>query len=186
MKEIVQKDNPALRLSAEPVNPEDITGEKIQGIIADMKEALEAEPDGVGLAAPQIGIPLRIFIVSHRAFLFAEEGSKKESGEILDEEPAKTYEHKDLVFINPELVKKSKKTEMTPEGCLSVRFWYGQVKRSTNATITAYDETGKKFTRGAGGLLAQIFQHEIDHLDGMLFTDTATDLEEIIPDKDAT
>ena len=69
-----------------------------------------------------------------------------------------------------------------PEGCLSVRWLYGEVKRSTNATILAYDEKGEKFTRGAGGLLAQIFQHETDHLDGILFTDKARNLEEMSPE----
>ena len=59
------------------------------------------------------------------------------------------------------------------EGCLSVRPLWGEVERSTNATVEAYDETGKKFTRGAGGLLAHIFQHETDHLDGVLFIDRA-------------
>ena len=59
------------------------------------------------------------------------------------------------------------------EGCLSVRPLWGEVNRSLNATVTAYDEHGTKFTRGAGGLLAHIFQHETDHLDGILFIDKA-------------
>ena len=70
---------------------------------------------------------------------------------------------------------------MTEEGCLSVRYLYGKVKRSVKATIEAYDENGKRHTFGASGLLAQIFQHEMDHLSGVLFTDTAIDVEEIIP-----
>ena len=69
-----------------------------------------------------------------------------------------------------------------PEGCLSVRWLYGEVKRSTNATIRAYDEDGKVFTRGGGGLLSQIFQHEIDHLDGIIFTDKAKNLVELKPE----
>jgi len=177
MKKIVQKDNPVLRQKAESVKLEEISSKKIQGTIADMKEALSAEEDGVGLAAPQIGIPLRIFIVSRRAFLFTEEKSAEDTLETATP-PAK---YTDLVFINPELVKKSKKTIKLSEGCLSVRWIYGNVKRSTNATIIAYDETGKKVTRGAGGLLAQIFQHELDHLEGTLFIDKATDMEEVLP-----
>jgi len=91
----------------------------------------------------------------------------------------------DLVFINPEIIKISKKKGSVPEGCLSVRWLYGEVKRSTNATIRAYDENGKIFTRGGGGLLAQIFQHEVDHLNGVLFIDKAKNLVEIKPEKDA-
>jgi peptide deformylase len=67
------------------------------------------------------------------------------------------------------------------EGCLSLRWLYGKVKRSARVTVEAYDEEGKKFSRGAGGLLAQIFQHEIDHLNGRLFIDTATDVVNIPP-----
>ena len=62
------------------------------------------------------------------------------------------------------------------EGCLSVRPLWGEVNRSINATITAYDENGVKITRGAGGLLAHIFQHETDHLDGVLFIDKARNI----------
>ncbi len=69
-----------------------------------------------------------------------------------------------------------------PEGCLSVRWLYGEVERSTNATIEAYDENSVKFTRGAGGLLAQIFQHETDHLDGILFIDKARNIMDLPPD----
>ena len=65
------------------------------------------------------------------------------------------------------------------EGCLSVRYAYGKVYRSERATIEAYDEEGNKFSRGAGGILAQIFQHETDHLNGILFIEKAEQLEEI-------
>ena len=68
-----------------------------------------------------------------------------------------------------------------PEGCLSVRPLYGKTFRSTKATITAYNKNGKKFTRGASGLLAQIFQHETDHLNGILFIDHAKDIKEEVP-----
>ena len=86
---------------------------------------------------------------------------------------------RDEIYINPVLVKTSKKTKMLSEGCLSVRWKYGKVKRSTQATVRAYDENGKQFTKGGSGLMAQIFQHETDHLKGVLFTDTAINLEEI-------
>jgi peptide deformylase len=69
------------------------------------------------------------------------------------------------------------------EGCLSVRWLYGNVMRSTKATLVAQDERGQQFTMGASGLLAQIFQHEVDHLDGVLFVDKATNLEEVPPEE---
>jgi peptide deformylase len=68
------------------------------------------------------------------------------------------------------------------EGCLSVRYLYGKVRRSKKATIEAYNEHGKKFTAGASGILAQIFQHETDHLNGILFIDKAKQIEEILPE----
>ena len=67
------------------------------------------------------------------------------------------------------------------EGCLSVRWLYGKVSRATRASVRAYDEHGEPFTRGASGLLAEIFQHEVDHLDGILFIDKARDIRDIPP-----
>ena len=89
----------------------------------------------------------------------------------------------DLVFINPKIIKQSKKTAFLDEGCFSVRWWYGQVKRSKNITIEAYNKNGEKKVWGAGGLLAQVFQHEIDHLDGILFSDKAINLEKMPDEK---
>ena len=86
-----------------------------------------------------------------------------------------------MVFINPKISKLSKEKEWTPEGCLSVRWLYGKTYRSKKASISAYDENSKKFTRGASGLLAQIFQHETDHLNGILFIDHAKDIKEELP-----
>ena len=88
---------------------------------------------------------------------------------------------RDLIFINPKISKLSREKDWVPEGCLSVRWLYGQTFRSKKALITAYDEKGKKFTRGASGLLAQIFQHETDHLNGILFIDHAKDIKEELP-----
>lgn len=91
----------------------------------------------------------------------------------------------DLIFFNPKIIKLSKTKKKVPEGCLSVRWLYGNVSRSTKAFIEAYNEKGEKVSRGASGLLAQIFQHEIDHLNGILFIDTAEDIEDIPPEKAA-
>jgi peptide deformylase len=166
MKDIVQVGTPVLRVKAEEVPIKDITSPEITRVIQDMWEALDKEPDGAALAAPQIGVPLRIFILAKRVF----------ASQAHDE--AHTIP---LVYINPRILKRSRKKQVMDEGCLSVRGKYGQIRRSTNVTIEAYNEHGVKFTRGAGGLMAQAFQHETDHLDGTLFIDHASDLWEVPP-----
>jgi peptide deformylase len=172
MIEIVQKGESVLRGIALPVAPSDITSKRIQAIIADMKKAIAEQDDAVAIAAPQIGKSLRIFVVSGKVLL-------KDYPEI---EPTGDIPP-DLVFINPVISKLSKEKKKVPEGCLSVRWLYGDVVRSTRATIKAYDETGREFSRGGSGLLAQIFQHEVDHLDGILFIDKAENIEDIPPEK---
>lgn len=164
MTEIVQSENTVLRKKTESVDPTDIGTEKIQSVIRRMNEALEGEEDGVAIAAPQIGEPLSIFIVSRKIFKNRGDG-----------------EDTNLIFINPEIIKRSKKKKWMEEGCLSVRWWYGEVERHRQVKIRAFDETGSEFEMGASGLLSQIFQHETDHLNGTLFTDKARNLEEITP-----
>jgi len=187
MKKIIQKENKVLREVSKSVPINEIRSSKIQNILTDMEEALESQEDGVAIAAPQINIPLRIFVVSHRAFDIEETHTKNsiknDSLQKNTKIPSIKENRNDLVFINPEIIKLSKKTKWLEEGCLSVRWLYGNVRRSTNVTICAYNEKGERFTRGAGGLLAQIFQHEIDHLNGVLFIDKAKDIEEIAPEK---
>src|SRR3989344_4349868 len=173
MNEIIQKENKVLRQIAKEVSVEAIKSRKIEILIRRMQKALNGEEDGVAIAAPQIGESLRIFIISKRIFeIIAEE--KKEL-------PKKTEELEDLIFINPEILKTSKKKISVEEGCLSVRWLYGKVERSQKTLVKAYDQNGKPFTLGGSGLLSQVFQHEIDHLDGILFTDKAKDLKEILP-----
>ena len=189
MVNILQKEDPKLRKQAEEVKLEDIGSKRIKDILARMQEALESQDDGVAIAAPQIGESLRIFIMSRRVpELIAEskdknrlKDGKMEEGKI--KEKNKKEKFQDQIFINPKITKLSKEKEMMEEGCLSVRYLYGKVMRSKKATVQAIDENGKKFTMGGSGLVAQIFQHETDHLDGVLFTDEATDLEEIPPEK---
>lgn len=175
MVTIVQRENPVLRKNAKAVKKEDIVSKSVKDAVRKMKKALHSQKDGVAIAAPQIDIPLRIFVVSKN--IFDDEKLRKLSN-------IRSGTGKDMVFINPEITKVSKKKVWLPEGCLSVRWLYGEVKRADKATISAYDEFGKKFTRGASGLLAQIFQHETDHLDGVLFTDKAKNLAELPPQKD--
>ena len=166
---IIQNGDPILREMAQTVPINDIKSEKIQNIILRMKIAMSSQKDGVAIAAPQIGIPLRIFVVSDNILKLAD----KEYRSI----------GKDIVFINPEIIKFSKQKIDMEEGCLSVRWKYGKVKRSVQVTIKGYNELGEKIERGASGLLAQIFQHEIEHLDGILFIDKAYDVEDIPPEE---
>lgn len=175
---IVQKDDPILRTHAQAVPLADIGTKKLNEVIARMNAALNAEPDGVAIAAPQIGVPLRIFIISGHAFDIA---ANTHGGSAADEKRPGTL-RQNKVFINPEIVKRSKKKIKVPEGCLSVRWLYGNTMRHEKVSIRAYDEKGKRFTLGGTGLIAQIFQHETDHLNGILFIDHATDLEELAPE----
>jgi len=180
MVKIVQKEDPVLRGVAEPVNPKDFSSPRLKIILGDMATALEKEEDGVAIAAPQIGVPLRIFIVSHRAFEWSEE-EERNLDEISDTHPIPEEKIKkaNMVFINPIITKLSRKKKWLQEGCLSVRWLYGEVSRSDKATVRAFDENGKAFTWGGSGLIAQIFQHETDHLNGALFIDTARNVEKI-------
>lgn len=149
---------------AEQVPVAEIPNAKIQEVLKCMQRALHREPDGVAIAAPQIAESLRIFVVA--GFVF--DLKRKNVG---------GTPSPDKVFINPEITKRSKETKWIPgEGCLSVRWIYGTAKRHKQVTVKAYDETGKAFTMSGSGLLAQIFQHEIDHLEGVLFIDHAKDI----------
>ncbi len=158
--DIVQKGDNVLREKAEHVPVDSITSSHIQNVIEKMQKALATQADGVAIAAPQIGLSLQIFCIAPPAY---QESAKE----------------RPLVFINPKITKLSKKKEWLPEGCLSIRWWFGEVYRSKQATIEAYNEHGIRFTLGASGLIAQIFQHEVDHLHGILFDDHARDLREM-------
>ena len=161
--------NPALHEKAQDIPLADIGSKKIRVLIADMKTALDKEEYGVALAASQVGEPLKLFIVSGRALA-------RDSRNAPDE-PDKNEDVRalpDQVYINPELVKISRGRKDKHEGCLSVRGKWGEVPRAEKASVRAYDEHGNTFTRGASGFLAHVFQHEMDHLEGILYTDKAT------------
>jgi len=172
MVEIVQDGNKTLRQIAKEVPVSEITKPKIQKILKDMSEALDSQNDGVAIAAPQIDVSLRIFIVSGKIF------DKEFMDGTNNERCIKT--HSNLFFINPIITKISKDKKVMDEGCLSVRPIYGKVRRATRATVEAYNEKGKKFKMDGFGLLAHIFQHETDHLEGILFIDKAKDMREIL------
>lgn len=162
---IVETADPVLHRKADAVPEKDFGTPELVATVERMLAVLDTEKDGVALAASQIGIPLRIFVVRHDRVLPPAEGAPPEP-EI-------------GIYINPVLVRTSRRNILMDEGCLSVRRVYGKTMRHERATVSARLPDGTSFERGAGGVLAQAFQHEIDHLDGILFTDHATDLVEI-------
>ena len=175
-KPIVQDGHPVLRAVAREVAQNEFGTKELRAVIDDMNLALEREYDGVAIAAPQIGVSLRIFIVSRKAFVL--DDNAKDA--VLHTE---NMPEKNMVCINPEIIKTSRRKVKVPEGCLSVRWYYGNTLRHEKAMIRAYDENGKMFTYGGAGLIAQIFQHETDHLNGTLFIDHATEIEELSPEE---
>lgn len=172
---IVQKEHKVLRKKAKEVALSKITSPEIKKIISDLKKALASQLDGVAIAAPQINVSLRVFVVSGKIFMALSRSKKSE------DKPLKNMP--DRVYINPSFVKQSKDKAWMEEGCLSVRYLYGRAERSKKVRMKAYDEKGKAIEVGASGLLAQIFQHESDHLDGVLFIDKAKDVVELTPDE---
>ena len=165
-----------LRETAAPV-PEELFGSaELTRLIADMEESLDREPEGVALAAPQIGVSYRLFIVRNDRTLPSpvqpSESSPHPAAEV-------------AVYINPKIVKTSRKRAHAEEGCLSVRGVYGTALRHERVTVRARRPDGSSFERGASGLLAQIFEHEMDHLNGTLFIDHAENLVRIPHEPDA-
>ena len=155
MYTIVQDGAEVLRQIAEPIREEQFGTPELATLVNGMSAALDAEPDGVALAAPQIGVSARIFIVRYDRL------GPDYTGDALG------------VYINPEFVKSSRRQVEMDEGCLSVRGVYGKTIRHDRATLQARTVDGKRFERGGGGILAQVFQHEVDHLNGILFSDHA-------------
>lgn len=154
---LVPEAHPALHAIAEEITPEEFHDGTLTKILKLMREAIkEYNAEGfiaVAIAAPQVGVAKRVFLV-------------EDQSDDRDSLPS-------FVAVNPRIVKASKKSHEVGEGCLSVPDRYGRVKRATNVTLRAQDENGDEYERGAGGLLAQIFQHECQHLDGILFVDVA-------------
>lgn len=158
--EVITPKNSILRQKAEPITEFD--DPQLQQLIDDMVETMIKAP-GVGLAAPQVAVSKRLIVVR----LPDDEQSREEYGDAA----GVLY-----VVINPEVVKKSREKESGVEGCLSIPGYFGKVDRSVTAKISGYDRHGKPFRIKATGWLARVFQHEIDHLDGILFIDHATEI----------
>jgi len=145
---------PALRQKSREITTEELQKKEIQQLILDMGKTM-TEKDGVGLAAPQIGQNLRLVVISTK------DGS--------------------LALVNPKILKKSWRKEILEEGCLSLPEIYGLVKRPLKIKLVAFNKNGKKVKFEATGFFARVIQHELDHLDGVLFIDK---IKEITKGKD--
>lgn len=154
LRTILFSDNPILREKSRGVPR--VTPE-VRQLIDDMFETMRANR-GVGLAAVQVGVPLRVIVV--------------EIPEDLDDPDAGTA----LALINPQLARVSKEMEEGVEGCLSVPGWVGNVPRHLAVTVKGLDPDGRKVRLRAQGYLARVLQHEIDHLDGILFIDRTDEI----------
>lgn len=165
---ILQYPNKILRRKSASVPLNEIKKPKVQTLIEEMKKVLfaSAEKGGVALAAPQIGYNSRIFIILEKLIKISKDESVEKTSEKQEAEPEKF-----VVFINSEIIKKSKKKKIMEEGCLSVNGVQGKVKRPEKITVKAFDENGKEFKISATGIMSQAIEHEIDHLDGVLFLD---------------
>ncbi len=153
LRQIVKLPDPVLRHKARPVIQFDT---ELQTLIDDMIETMREAP-GVGLAAPQVGVSERVIVVEY------EENDEEEDS------PKKLY-----VMVNPEIKSSSEENVEGIEGCLSVPGWQGEVERAVAVTVKGLTRRGQPMKIKAKGWLARIFQHEIDHLNGVVFTDRAT------------
>ena len=149
--------DPALRQKAKRVRAIDSS---IQRLIEDMRETMHAVPGRVGLAAPQVGTLLRVIVIG-------------------------LPEEEDIVLINPEIVRRSGERSVT-EGCLSVPGYYGEIKRAESVTAKGRDPTGKEIRIKANELLAQALEHEIDHLNGVLYIDHLENQDKLYKIEDET
>ena len=159
LREILADGHPTLRKRAKRVDPKEITDPLFQQLIDDMFATMYAAP-GVGLAAPQVNVSKRIFVM-----------------DVHDDE------HEPAVVINPQLKRAGKEIELR-EGCLSVPGMVGEIVRFERAVVTGLDRFGNKIRIEGDGLLAQCVQHEVDHLDGTLYIDRATNLRPVATEEE--
>ena len=157
IRRIVTSPNPTLRKPAHKVKS---FGEPLQRLIDDMIETMRAAP-GVGLAAPQIEVGQRVIVVEYA------ESSEETDAEV----KPKLY-----VMVNPEILRTTRETCIGQEACLSLPGYIGEVERFEAVTIRAQDRHGRPIRMKAKGWLARIFQHEIDHLNGVLYIDRASQI----------
>ena len=155
MLQIITLPNEFLRKRSKEVDREFVLLKKTQKLIEQMLTTMKIA-DGVGLAAPQVGEGVRLCVINQTA----------------DEINLKN----DLILINPVWKKTTIKKDIMEEGCLSVPKTYGKVKRYVKIKVDALNEKGEPISSPASDLLARVIQHEVDHLDGILFIDKAKDI----------
>ncbi|MDP2708749.1 MAG: peptide deformylase [bacterium] len=153
---IVKLPSPILRKKSAALDLKRISSRELKSLISSMLKTM-VKSDGVGLAAPQVGKNMRLAVINSKDGAFC--------------------------LINPKITKKSFAKEPGQEGCLSVPGVFGQVKRNKKITLTYLNEQGKKIKFNAQGMMARVIQHELDHLDGILFIDKATKIEDTIAKK---
>jgi len=168
IRTIVSVPEEVLRRKARPVTKFD---DKLQALIDDMVETMRVAP-GVGLAAPQVAVAQRVIVVEY----YENEEAAEENEEDGEELPKRLY-----TVVNPEITRKSAETELGVEGCLSIPGINGEVERHLAVTVKGLNRRGQPLTLKLKGWTARIFQHEIDHLNGILFTDLATSIWKITP-----
>ncbi|HEU0293061.1 MAG TPA: peptide deformylase [Anaerolineales bacterium] len=170
LRKVVTLPDPVLKRKAHTVNKFD---KNLQTLLDDMVETMRDAP-GVGLAAPQIGLSERIIVIEYY---------EREEDEEVEEAPKKVW-----ALINPEITKTSEERLIGVEGCLSIPGLIGEVERHAEVHVKGLNRHGKPTKVKAKGWLARIFQHEIDHLNGILFTERATRLwkpqEEVDPEQE--
>jgi len=162
IKKISALPEPVLRRKAKPVSD---FGTELQTLAEDMIETMREAP-GVGLAAPQVGISERVIVVEYPV------------NDEDEESPKKLY-----VVVNPEIISRSEEVEAGIEGCLSIPGLLGEVERALEVTVKGRTRRNQPIKIKAKGWLARIFQHEIDHLDGIVYTDRATKIWQPAPDE---
>lgn len=160
MVKILTLPNPILREKAKEVEKID---DKVKKIIENMIQALESsEIEGLAIAAPQIGESVRVVIIRVNE-------QRDDDGKIVQKEIPLT------AYINPVITKFSKEKSTLEEGCLSLPYYYGPVERPKKIKFEALSLEGEKIRKNTAGILAKIIQHEVDHLDGILFIDHMKD-----------
>lgn len=161
MLPIITHPAPRLRERSQEISPADTA--TLSPLIDDMITTMYQD-DGIGLAAPQVGQNIRLFVVGKEALKHFRvlEGTLNPK--------------QDLALINPVWEKTSRKTEWDVEGCLSVPNTFGKVKRNRDIRVRAFDRSGKTIAFEAHQFLARVIQHETDHIDGILFIDKAKDI----------
>ncbi len=147
--DVITNPNPILRQVASEIDASSIQSDDFQSFLQDMLATM-LKKDGVGLAAPQVGISKRVIVINHKGKMYA--------------------------MINPQILKKSWAKKKAEEGCLSVPNVFGDVSRHKRVLVSYLDHNGKEQKFEASDMLARIIQHENDHLDGILFIDTAENI----------